>query len=334
MRMARILAPILLITVSTQSQAADGDAGPFTRALWLIQRYGTPTVNAPANDAKLKGALFKALGKDGVLHAESAAPFLSAATFARLAGSDGRLTPVEVRQALEADMPASRQRLLPAVAAHAALLSTSFDLIDERHREAASNLAEWLAAHHKPGQPLHVSVICTGNSRRSVMGATMGNIAAAYYGMPEVRFHSGGTAPTAVNPRAIVALRAMGVAIEPTGAEAPRGEPKTANPIYRVRWGESGLEMTEFSKLYADSSNTQQGFAALLVCGEADEACPHVKGASIRISMPFLDPKIFDESTFESQKYTERRDDIGRVLLCALMQARNRLGEGSIDGAR
>ncbi len=74
-----------------------------------------------------------------------------------------------------------------------------------------------------------------------------------------------------------------------------------------------------------DPSNPQEGFAALMVCGEADAACPVVKGASIRISMPYLDPKIYDGSIYESSKYSERRDDIGRLMLSVMMQVRNRL---------
>ena len=154
----------------------------------------------------------------------------------------------------------------------------------------------------------------------------MGNIAAAYYGAPEIIFHSGGTAPTAFNPRTISALNEIGVDVEPTGKEAPRGEPKTANPIYSVRWG-SGMEATEFSKTYFDAANPQQGFAALMVCGDADASCPVVKGAAARISMPYLDPKIYDDSAYEAQKYAERRDDIGRLMLCVMMQVRNRLNQ-------
>ncbi len=159
----------------------------------------------------------------------------------------------------------------------------------------------------------------------------MGNIAAAYYGMPEVRFHSGGTAPTAFNGRTVNALKEIGVEVEPTGKEAARGEPKTANPVYRVRWGSPGetggptMEATEFSKHYDDPANPQQGFAALMVCGEADAACPFVKGAALRVSMPYLDPKIYDGGAYESAKYAERRDDIGRLMLAVMMQARQRI---------
>ncbi len=190
---------------------------------------------------------------------------------------------------------------------------------------------DWVVKNYKPGKPLDVTCVCTGNSRRSILGATMGNIAAAYYGMPEIRFHSGGTAPTAFNPRTVAALKQIGVDVQPTGAEAKRGEPKTANPVYTIRWGQPGgtgepkMEATEFSKHYSDPSNPQEGFAALMVCGEADAACPFVKEASLRVSMPYLDPKIYDDSAYEAIKYAERRDDIGRLMLSVMMRVRNRL---------
>jgi hypothetical protein len=179
--------------------------------------------------------------------------------------------------------------------------------------------------------PLPIIFVCTGNSRRSILGATMGDVAAAYYGLPEIRCYSGGTAPTAFNLRTATALEAIGIDVEATSQEAPRGEPTTANPVHRVRWGQPGgpgeptLETSEFSKVFSDVSNPQTGFAALMVCSEADAACPFVKGASVRISMPYLDPKIYDGSSYESAKYAERCDDMGRLMLAVIMQARHRL---------
>jgi hypothetical protein len=249
-------------------------------------------------------------------------------TFRKLVGTEEQLDSATVEQALNRELPASRRCLIPRDAAHADWLTTTFDMIDGPHREAGDKLVDWIVASYKPDRPLHLTVICTGNSRRSILGSTMGNIAAAYYGLPEIRLHSGGTSPTAFNPRTIAALKDIGVEIEATGAEAARGEPKTPNPIYRVRWGESVeplIECAEFSKTYFDASNPQSGFAALMVCGEADAACPVVRGASVRISMPYLDPKIYDDSGYESRKYSERRDDIGRLLLNVMMQARNRI---------
>ena len=329
---ARLVHPIvltLLLAPSARCVAGD-DVGPLVRSLWLVQRFGTAESVATRNDQKLKGGLTKALGKDRTLTAAGIQGLMDSSTFDKLAGGDGKLNATEVRKALNAEVPESRRRLSPKVADHADLLTTSFDMIDERHREAGEKIADWIASNYKPGQALHVTVVCTGNSRRSILGATMGNVAAAYYGMPEIRFHSGGTAPTGFNPRTVACLKEIGIEIEPTGTEAPRGEPRTANPVFKVRWGKAGepaLEAIEFSKTYSDASNPQKGFAALMVCGEADAACPFVKGAALRVSMPYLDPKIYDDSAYEAAKYAERRDDIGRLMLSVMMQVRNRLGQ-------
>ena len=218
----------------------------------------------------------------------------------------------------------SRSNLFAPLREHAERLSTSLGGITPLHPEAGETLARWIAASYGPGSPLNVIVVCTGNSRRSILGSSMGNLAAAYCGMPEIRFHSGGTDPTAFNPRTAAALKAIGFVIVPTGDEAERGEAEIENPVFRIEWG-NGLEMLEFSKHYGDSSNPQSGFAALMVCGEADAGCPLVMGASLRLPMPFEDPKDFDELPSEGEKYAERRDDIGRVMLSVMNQARELL---------
>ena len=192
------------------------------------------------------------------------------------------------------------------------MLTTTFDMIDETHREAGDKLVDWVVKNYKTARPIHVTVICTGNSRRSIIGATMGNIATSYYGMPEIRFHSGGTAPTAFNPRTIAALKEIGVEIKPTGREAVRGEPKTANPTYSVRWA-TDLETTEYSKTYFELDNPQQGFAAShglrrSGCWAARWSREPLSGGS---RCPISNPKIYDGSpVYEAIKYAERRDDI------------------------
>jgi hypothetical protein len=308
------------------------DVGSFVRALWLVQRHGTAAAVDPANDLRVKAALAKSIGKDGKLSQSGLQEFMATETFTKLGGSEGRLGAEEIQKAVEASVPESRIRLLPRVREHADFLTASFDLIDEPHRQAGHQLVDWIARKYRSGEALDVVVVCTGNSRRSILGATTGNIAAAYYGMPEIRFHSGGTAPTACNIRTVNALKNIGVEAEPTGKEADRGEPKTANPVYRLRWGVPGessappMETLEFSKRYDDPSNPQKGFAALMVCSEADAACPSVRGADLRVSTPYLDPKIYDGGAYESEKYAERRDDLGRLMLAVMMQVRQRIG--------
>ncbi len=303
------------------------DVGPLVRALWLVQARGFAEAVGPSGDQRLKGRLAKALAKDHLITRGEIEGLMTPETFHALAGSDSSLDSSEIASALAAATPPTRTRLFPKPRSHADYLTTTFDQIDEAHRQAGDTITRWIVANHRPGEPLDLIVVCTGNSRRSMLGAAMGNLAAAYYGMPEIRFHSGGTAPSAFNKRAVEALTDVGFEVKPTGQEAAGGEPALANPIYHVRWGE-GFETVEFSKLYNDKANPHAGFAALMVCGEADASCPFVKGAALRVSMPYLDPKIYDDCSYEGAKYAECRDDMGRLMLAILMRARLELRVG------
>jgi arsenate reductase (thioredoxin) len=303
------------------------EANRVATALAFAHEYGKPDALAPANDRDLKVRLMSALGKSSELSAEAAGAFMDRDAFRTFAG-DGPLTVTKMESLLRSRVPKSRADMHAKLRAHADLLTTQFDTISDAHRKGNEELVKWIVKHYEPGKELSAIVMCTGNTRRSMLGSTMGNVAAAYYGLPGVRFYSGGTAPDAFNPRTVASLKEIGVEIEPTGKEAARGKADTPNPIYRVCWGK-GLEALEFSKKYTDAHNPQKGFASILVCSEADDACPVVPGASARVPVPYLDPKAFDGAPFESAKYAERRDDIGRFMLSALMQARRRL---ELDG--
>jgi len=274
----------------------------------------------------VKAVLAKSYAKDRELTFEALSGLMGKDSFAKIAGGDNCISEGEMLKALRNATPFSRLAMNPDLRHHADLLTTSFDMIEADHGAAIDQLAEWIAKSWKPDSTLHVLTTCTGNSRRSILGSTMGNFAAAYYGFDNVRFHSGGTKPSAFNKRTIATLKEIGFQIEPVGDEAERGDSKTANPIFRVVWGKD-LECLEFSKSYKDKANPQSEFAAILVCSEADAECPTVSGASLRVSMTFIDPKLYDDGVFEKAKYAERRDDIGRTFLAVMANARRRLQE-------
>jgi hypothetical protein len=297
-------------------------------ALWFVHHHGTPDVLTPGKDRQLKTKLISALGKSPELSWESAGEFFDRDTFRALAGPENTISVPTMERLLADKAPRSRGDMHAKTRAHADLLTTQFDMIEEEHQKGGAELRDWIVKHYRTRKPLEVVVICARNTRRSALGAAMGNVATAYYGLPEIRFFSGGTDVDALNPRTIATLKEIGLEIEPMGKEAPRGKEGNANPIYTVGWGK-GLEAREFSKKYTDAHNPRDGFAAIIVCNETDAACAKVDGAGARIAVPYLDPKAFDGAPFEAAKYAERRDDIGRFMLSALMQARRRL---ELDG--
>ena len=75
------------------------------------------------------------------------------------------------------------------------------------------------------------------------------------------------------------------------------------NPVFECSLSESGEKIKSFSKEFSHSSNPQSDFIAVMVCSDADEACPFVPGAAKRFSLPYDDPKKFENTDLEEIKY-------------------------------
>ncbi|MCK5461591.1 MAG: hypothetical protein KAI95_01200, partial [Bacteroidales bacterium] len=131
--------------------------------------------------------------------------------------------------------------------------------------------------------------ICTHNSRRSQLGQVWAHTALQYYGIKNVQAYSGGTGATAFNPRAIAAVERAGFEVVVHGGT-------DENPQFKVTAGEELPANMMFSKKYDDPSNPVENFCAILVCSDADAACPVVPGAEERISLMYDDPKAFDDT--------------------------------------
>ena len=58
--------------------------------------------------------------------------------------------------------------------------------------------------------------------------------------------------------------------------------------------------------MYDDPINKASRFAAVMTCDHADENCPFIPGTEQRIPVRYEDPKAFDDSDIESDKYDER----------------------------
>jgi len=183
-----------------------------------------------------------------------------------------------------------------------------FGTIGPARRQQLQRLAVFIGDKVKSKQPARLTFVCTHNSRRSNLCQIWGATAAAYYGVPNVETFSGGTEATAFNPRAVAALRRAGFAVD---------EPKTTtkNPRYHLRYHAEGPVLECFSKIYYEAPNPKSDFCAVMTCAEADKHCPIVSGASQRISLPFEDPKAFDNTPAETAKYDERCRQIARELL-------------------
>lgn len=152
--------------------------------------------------------------------------------------------------------------------------------------------------------PVKLLFVCTHNSRRSQFGQLWAQVWGNHYlGEGRVAAFSGGTEVTAFHPHAIHAVKSAGFSVTDLG--------ESVNPIYRIVLPTNGQVGEFYSKLHDDPANPQEDFCAIMTCSEADQACPYIAGASLRIALPYEDPKAFDGTPFQEEKYLERCMQIG-----------------------
>lgn len=185
-------------------------------------------------------------------------------------------------------------------------LPDEFDNISTDRKASLEELGQYILKARKNGDKVNLTFICTHNSRRSHFGQLWALTAARYYGLDNVETFSGGTEATAFHPNAVTAL-------ERTGFKFTSNEGEE-NPKYLASVGNGYPESLMFSKKYDDRQNPATNFCAIMVCSQADEACPFVPGAEERIFLPYDDPKAFDNTPAEQQKYDERCREMARDL--------------------
>jgi len=178
------------------------------------------------------------------------------------------------------------------------------EAITPERRETLDRVASFLRSRIDAGERAEVTFVCTHNSRRSHLAQLWAGVAAAWYGV-DLKTYSGGTESTAFNPRAVASMRRAGFQIEDAEGE---------NPRYEVRAGEDLEPWPCWSKLFDDEANPQQDFVAVMTCTAADESCPFVAGAGLRVGLPYDDPKASDGTAEEAATYDARSREIAAEM--------------------
>lgn len=175
------------------------------------------------------------------------------------------------------------------------------------HLPALERLTDYLRRCRAEDRPARLVFVCTHNSRRSQFAQVWAWHLGHEAGL-DLEAHSAGTEATAVADPVPPALERAGF-----GAERLDAGPR---PGWRVRAGARHLDL--WSKTLADPALPGEGFAAVMVCSDADANCPFVPGAEERIPLPFVDPKARDGQPDEAEAYDAASRRIAGTLRAAL----------------
>ncbi|WP_296317703.1 low molecular weight phosphatase family protein [Winogradskyella sp. UBA3174] len=153
---------------------------------------------------------------------------------------------------------------------------------------------------------INLNFICTHNSRRSHLSQVWAQTMAHHYTINNVFCYSGGTEATALFPIAAKTLKQTGFKIETLSNEN--------NPVHSIKYSDNTQPIIGFSKTYDADFNPTSEFAAILTCSSADKGCPLISGAEKRIPLTYDDPKAFDNTPQQLEKYKERSLQIATEL--------------------
>ena len=131
----------------------------------------------------------------------------------------------------------------------------------------------------------------------------------------KVYCYSGGVEVTAFNERAVASIVRSGFEISSEGGY---------NPIYSVLYEKNMRNVIKcFSKLYDDTVNKSETFAAIMTCSSADQGCPFIVGADVRLPIRYEDPKAFDGTDLMNEKYAERSLEIASEIFYVFSNVNN-----------
>jgi arsenate reductase len=185
-------------------------------------------------------------------------------------------------------------------------LANNFKEIPAARKELLEIIADYITNKQNTNEAINLVYVCTHNSRRSHLGQVWAAVAAAYYNVSNVHTFSGGTEATAFNPNAIKAITSAGFTVKKTT--------ETNNPVYEVYFADDTFT-TCFSKVYNHEINPAKNFAAIMTCSDAEDNCPFIPGCDLRIGTTYNDPKSFDNTILQDEKYTERSNQIAMECL-------------------
>lgn len=190
----------------------------------------------------------------------------------------------------------------------------SQDISDER-KAILQPLIEFIQSKVLNNQNIRLNFICTHNSRRSHLSQVWAQTMAYYFNIQNVFCYSGGTEVTALFPMIAETLQNSGFQIKAIS--------KNENPIYSIKYAENEHPIVGFSKKSDDKFNPKSTFAAIMTCSQAEKDCPFIAGAEKRISITFEDPKIFDNTPQQVEKYNETSLQIATELFYVFSQIKS-----------
>ena len=185
--------------------------------------------------------------------------------------------------------------------------------LEKNREEKLIELAQTIKNTYKNENNVQIIFICTHNSRRSQFSHIWAYVSSLYFKLDFIKPFSGGTEIDTVNLNVIKSLINSGLKIEKTHKE---------DAMYLLKPFKEYKGINLYSKEYSCKSNPTKHFIAIMTCSDADKMCPVIKGADKKVSLPYPDPRVADNTGLEEEVYNQTCSTIAKEMFYLMKQVK------------
>ena len=185
--------------------------------------------------------------------------------------------------------------------------------LEKNRKEKLIELAQTIKNTCKNENNVKIIFICTHNSRRSQFSHAWAYVSSLYFKLDFIKLFSGGTEIDTVNLNVINSLINSGLKIEKT---------HKGKAIYLLKSFKKDKGINLYSKVYNSKLNPSKHFIAIMTCSNADQMCPVIKGAEKKVSLPYSDPRVSDNTGLEKEVYNQTCSIIAKEMFYLMKQVK------------
>jgi hypothetical protein len=213
----------------------------------------------------------------------------------------------------------SFNKLYPILNEYVRDFPKEFRKIPEERRFRLNEMVYFLEGQYQNNAPWQITFISTNESTVGQMAKAWSKAAAYYFGFKNFEPYSGGIKPGEISVRTIVALEKAGFIVYKSHINEV--------DVYRIKYSFNLEPVIAFPKKINHTKNPGNNFMAVILDGNADLNINNVRGTYDRLFLEYEDPKGYEGSDLENQKFNESCRQVAVEMFYVFSQLKKRLEE-------
>lgn len=209
------------------------------------------------------------------------------------------------------------KKLYPILNEYVRDFPKEFRKIPEDRRFRLNEMVYFLVEQNQNNAPWQVTFISSNESTVGQMAQAWSKAAAYYFGFEDFYPYSGGLNPNEISLNTILALEKAGFIVYKSNVNGVG--------VYRIKYSYNLDPVIAFPKKINHTRNPGNNFMAVILDSNADLNINNVKGTYNRLFLDFEDPKGYEGSEIEAEKFNESCKQVAVEMFYVFSQLNKQL---------